>query len=176
MPSDWCARPSPPGWKNKPAAVSSVSRMRRSHVMHTERCARRVAGVRRTCAVGGQIRMRQVTRWGGIARRPGGPWRELTLLACALALVLAGSGLASAARPTSVAAAIPGAATATPSPAGPPAPSDAYATGQAMSHFQGQPYSWAWRASLPGSRIVLYYGVVGAPTAGVIGYYGGNED
>ncbi|HEY7779686.1 MAG TPA: hypothetical protein VIC85_05695 [Ktedonobacterales bacterium] len=52
-----------------------------------------------------------------------------------------------------------------------------YGVGQAMphNHLVG-PYAWTWHAAFPGARVILYYGIVGSPQGGVIGYYGGNED
>ena len=133
--------------------------------------------------------MRRVMGWR--ASRAGGMGRALALLGCVLALILAGCGGGSGATqaPTAPATAhggsagaqgttTPGAATpgASATTASAPAASDAYAAGQALPHSLGGPDTWAWHASLPGSRFILYYGVVGAPTAGVIGYYGGDEN
>jgi hypothetical protein len=52
---------------------------------------------------------------------------------------------------------------------------DVYATGTPMPRYLRGPDAWVWRATLPGTRVILYYGIVGAPMAGVIGWYGGNE-
>lgn len=90
---------------------------------------------------------------------------EIALLSCD---VLPGSTIAWAASATGGVAA---------GPAGAVLPlGDAYVTGQAMPHYAGQPSSWAWRATLPGARIIVYYGIDRASDGGVIGWYNANGD
>jgi hypothetical protein len=50
-----------------------------------------------------------------------------------------------------------------------------FATDQPLPPYQRGPDAWAWRATLPSARIILYFGIVGAPSGGVIGWYGGDE-
>lgn len=132
--------------------------------------------------MGPGCRLRPGARWRST-------WRSAALLVNVMVLLLAGCGGGSSAAGTPTGPATtgggvgargtttPGAnATGTATPASAVAVSDSYDTSLALPHELGGPDDWAWRDSLPGSRIILYYGVVGAPTAGVIGYYGGNED
>jgi hypothetical protein len=66
---------------------------------------------------------------------------------------------------------------AAPLPSGTPASlGDAYATGDAMPHYLGQPTSWAWEGAMPGVRHVVYYGIDRAPDGGVVGWYNANGD
>ena len=118
--------------------------------------------------------------------RHGGSWRTVVLAACTLTLLLAGcgGGTSAAQTPTSPATAgggtgTPGAngsASATSTPTGGAPATDAYAVGKTTPRYLDGPDAWAWHATLPGSRIILYYGIVGSPQGGVIGYYGGDEN
>ncbi len=126
-------------------------------------------------------------KWRSVVRpghaRVSGGWRALPVVCAVVTLVMAVCGgsqsaLQPLAHPAPVAfAAVASSptATATPAPA-PIAAYDAYATGQTTAHSLLGPAAWAWRGTLPGARVILYFGVVGAPTAGVIGWYGGDEN
>ncbi|HEY7833738.1 MAG TPA: hypothetical protein VIG30_09230 [Ktedonobacterales bacterium] len=113
-------------------------------------------------------------------------WRTVVLVMASVAVLLAGCGGGSSAAqaPTMPATGATGGGTGTPgatssataTPAAGAPVTDAYSIGQALPHYQSGPDSWAWRATLPGSRIILYYGIVGSPQGGVIGYYGGDEN
>jgi hypothetical protein len=85
-----------------------------------------------------------------------------------------------AAFPATMGQAAPGAIVAstpatTPTASGSVGSGDAFASDQPIPQYQRGPDAWAWRGALPGARIVLYFGIVGAPSGGVIGWYGGDE-
>jgi hypothetical protein len=65
--------------------------------------------------------------------------------------------------------------TPTPSPAGSGAEGDAFATGQPVPDALRGPNGWVWKATLPGMRFVVYFGIDHAPDGGVIGWYDANE-
>jgi hypothetical protein len=52
---------------------------------------------------------------------------------------------------------------------------DDFGTQQPMARVLRSPTAWTWKATLPGSRILLYYGIVGVPQGGIIGQYGDQD-
>lgn len=106
------------------------------------------------------------------------PWHLFQVL-CALAFVLVECGILPVATGrVSRAAAHPATSPCPPNygsgsaPPVDPATSDDFGTEQPIAHVLRGPTAWAWKATLPGSRILLYYGIVGVPEGGIIGQYG----
>lgn len=113
---------------------------------------------------------------GGAARTASGRQSRRALYAALgllVGLVLIGGSVLPQAGQTARAASGAATPTATPSSA---APAEDYALGQPMAHYMGKPDSWVWKATLPGTRLIVYFGIDGAPDGGVIGWYNQGGD
>jgi hypothetical protein len=101
-------------------------------------------------------------------------WRAWLALAFALlagrALLAGAPAVAVFAHPDNTPTPLPVATAALPTAA-----SDPFGTGQPVPSYQQGPDAWMWHATLPGARVILYYGVLGAPLDGVVGWYGSDE-